>query len=656
MLRLALPLLLCLVGTDPAWAQTPATPQPPGIERDSTDGTETIRITGPVRIGSDGRITVGAGSGTQGYALAATLLANGQVDEATALLEDLHADAPTDRAVWLKLKEAYETGRRFDDLVRLIDQRIERDGRMVLLVAQRGTALHRADRGDEARRAWAEAVDLAPDDAQTYRVVANEIGALRLFEEAAAVLDRGRQRLGDAISPLEMAHLYGLALDYERAVDLYLDALADNPDLRSSVQARLTRLVEGQGAPEAFATAFQRAIALDPLNRPVRELQAWLALERGDYDEALDAIRALDRLEQEQGQTLLLFARQAAAAGAPEAAARALDEILDRHADGPAAPTARLDRARLWDARAREAHERVDLGPTPAADSARAAYGTFLDQNPASEARAATSLALADLLRDVYRDYEASEDRLRDAANGRDVGVASRARLMLGEVALRRGDLDAARQRFQDVDETVRIGPLAEQARYELALIDFYEGFMYSALARAEALDENTAADAANDAIALRVTLNDALDPNTLPGPDVDLTTDPLHVYGRAALRYRRGLTREALATLDSLDADLPFSHALNDESLYLRGNILLDAAQPEEGIATLDRLIEQFPASFFVDRALRLQAQTFEAELDDPAAAAERYDRLLEGFPGSPLAPQARQELRRLRSSLQSS
>ena len=61
--------------------------------------------------------------------------------------------------------------------------------------------------------------------------------------------------------------------------------------------------------------------------------------------------------------------------------------------------------------------------------------------------------------------------------------------------------------------------------------------------------------------------------------------------------------------------------------------------------------LIGSYPTSHFVDRALRLQAQTFERDLDDPAAAAERYDQLLERFPGSPLAAQARAELRRLRA-----
>ena len=637
------PLLALLAALAPAAAQ-PGTARPAGGDPAAGDSVRAqVAPAGPL----------GEPPGAA-YALATTLLASGRTDEATALLEDLHRADPTSLPVWLKLKEAYVAARRHDDLLAHVDARIAREGPSVALLAERGTALHRAGRPDAAADAWADAVAVAPDAPQTYRDVANEVGALRLFAEAAAVLERGRQRLDDDGAFLfERAHLHGLAADYARSVDLYLRLLARDADYLPAVRARLTQMLSNEGAAPVFAAALDRATALDPLDRSLRELQAWLALERRDYDAALDAVRALDRLARERGETLVVFAEQAAAAGALDVARRALDEVLDRHADGPAALHARLAAARLAGHQSRAAREQAP-GPTPHADAARAAYLAFLDRHGAAEPAPAAALALAELLRDVYRDYDGAEARLAEAASGRDAGVAARARLGLGETALQRGDLDAARRRFADVDETVRIGPLAEQARYELALLDFYEGFMFSALARAEALDENTAAEAANDAIALRVTLNEALDPTAVPGPDVDLTGDPLHVYARAALRQRRGLWAEALATLDSLDASFDGrAHALADESLYLRALVLDEAGEAAEAVATLDRLIERFPLSFVLDRALRLQARAFERALGDPAAAAERWDRLLRDAPGSPLAPEARAELRRLRSSV---
>ena len=602
----------------------------------------------PMRVD---QIPAEASSPARAFTLASTLLQNGRVDEATAMLEDLYRDRPDALAVWLKLQEAYTAARRYDDVVRLADDRLAREGASAEVLAERGVALSRAGRPDQAAASWQDAVAVAPGDEQTYRTVANAISTLRLFGEAAAVLDQGRQRLGDdGLFLMERGYLYGLALDYQAAVDLYLGLLAESPEYRPSVQARLTRMLSGQGAAEIFAAAIDRAAALDPLSRSLRELQSWLALERGDYDAALDAVRALDRLERERGESLLAFAVRAESARAPQAAARALDEVLERHPDGPAAPAALVMRASLWEAASRAGRERADLGPTPNADAARDGYRAFLGAHPADDQAPAAALALADLLRDVYRDFDGSEENLRRAAQGRNAGVAAQARLALGDVAVRRGDLDAARARFADVDETVRIGPLAEQARYELALVDFYEGLMFSALARAEALDENTAADAANDAIALRVTLNEVLDPEA--APEEDPSQSALSVYARAALAHRQQDTALALATLDSLDAAVSATHALADQSLYLRASALAAAGQAAQAVAVLDQLEAEHADSYFLDRAYRLQAQAYERDLGDRAAAAERYDRLLDRFPGSPLAPEARAELRRLRTT----
>ena len=371
-----------LAGPAPAAAQEPVRPADlePRFSIDSTEGRRYERMRDSVRAATRrlGPGLAGAGSAEQTYALATTLLANGRTDEATALLEDLYQQRPA-LGVWLKLKEAYVAGRQFEALVALVDRRIASDGRTPDLLAERGTALYRAGRTAEAEAAWAEAVAAAPDAEVTYRMVADQMATLRLFAQAAAVLDGGRQRLGDdRLFLLDRARLAGLALDYRAAVDLYLQLLAVSPEYQPAVQSLLARLLPGQDAPEIFAQAIERASALDPLDRGLRELQAWLALERGDYDAALDAVRALDRLERERGESLLAFAVQAQAADAPDAAGRALDEVLERHGDGPAAPPARLMRAQLHEQAARDARE----ARRPRPDAPRRRRPRRLHRNP----------------------------------------------------------------------------------------------------------------------------------------------------------------------------------------------------------------------------------------------------------------------------------
>ena len=633
-MRRLLLLLLCVGGTS-ALAQTPQ-PAP-----DSARQIE--NPVPPKRTAFSQRRAVETAPQRTTFLLAQRLLQNGQTDEAIGILEDLLDLDPSAAPVAIKLAEAYVTARRWEDALALYDAREQISGPTVLLLAERGAVLHRSGQADVARQTWYRALELAPNNEQTYRTVSNVIGELRLYTIAAEILEAGRVALGqeDAFL-LERANLYGLDLQYAKAIDLYLALLAQNAEYAAGVRARLVRLLDGEGAADAFATAIRQAQTRDPLNRAYRELAAWLAMERKDYNAALDAFRAIDRLEKEQGESLIAFAEAAFADDAIDPASRALDEILERHSGSATAPRALLLRGRIARDLALRNNERADRGPTPHANAALATLGTFLEDYPNAPQRAQAQLMLAEVQQDVMRDFDSAEALLTEAAQSTRSEVFGKARLGLGEVAIRRGDINTARDRFQEVEDEIRIGPIAEQARYELARLDFYEGYVYSALARAEAIDENTAADVTNDAIALRVTLDENAGPDTL--------NTPLLAFGRAALLSRRGLADSTLAALAQLEAEYPM-HSLTDEILYLRAQTYRDLGRPGEAAAALDRLAERVPLSFYRDRALMLLAEIAEEDLNDPAAAAAHYDRLLELFPGSLFAPDARANLRRLRA-----
>lgn len=613
----------------PAYAQNPPPrpPEPPKMELPDEPG-RSIRET---------------------LDLARRMTEAGQTSQAVNLLEDLYAENPGSLPVWSRLLAAYEADRQFDDALRLVDARIAELGPSVHLLAQRGVALYKAGQPEQAQAAWDEAVAFSPDQEQTYRTVSNSIGGLRLFNEAAAVLDLGRQRLGrEDLFQLELANLYGLGGEYEEAARFYLLVLADAPDNVGTIQSRLARLAESGGALDGFDAAIREAVERDPFNAAFREMEAWIALERQEFGRALDATRAADRLVGRDGAAVYRFAEAALAARALDEADQALDVILERYADGPLVPPALLYRARIAEARAREAGESTASGePTPLFDRARDAYAQFAADYPGHPDATESLRRLADLYLDVYRQPDEAETTLdRLIASTYDPRTVGQAQLDLGVVALQRGDLFEARDRFQSVEDRIRIGPQAEQARYELAMIDFYEGFLFSALARAEAMDDNTAADVANDAVSLRLTLDENAGP--------DSTNRALRQYGRAALLHRRGLHEAAMTTLDSLDADDP-QHPLADEVLILRANAQRDLGRYEEALATLARIPAEHPRSYFLDRALFQTAEIHQNHLGDPAAALEAYGRLLDLYPGSLLAPRARERLRALRDATRS-
>ena len=578
------------------------------------------------------------------FRFATNALRNGNTGEAIRVLEELLGEGPGDAAVAARLTDAYVAAGRVDDAVALVTQV---DGETVSAYVRRGKILATAGRMDEARTEWERTVAVQPGVPMTYRLVADAMGEARLFEDAVDILERGRTALGqDDLFRLERANLYGYAGDFARAGLLYAAIVTEEPGALRGVQGRLRVFLTGEEAPEQFREAFDAAIAEAPLNTALREQAAWLASERDDYDAAIDLLRAVDRLESGDGQKLIDLARTARAAGDLDAAGRALDDVLDRHADTPAGRTALLERAQIALRRSADGAERAGL-PTPHGDAARRTLTDYLAGPPTDpDAFTQAALDLGTLERDLYRRFGTADSLFFLASRSRDAAVSGRALLARAEVAVGRGDLYEARDRYTEVEDQLRIGPLAEQARYELAWLDVYEGFPLSALARVEALDNNTAADVTNDAIALGVTLRETLD-----GAPLDTMHTHLDAYGQAALAHRRGLYRDALALLDSLDAVDPV-HVLGDEQLFLRAQTLRALGEPDAAVESLQDLARRFRSSFFLDRALVLTAAMQERDLFDAAAARETWDRLLERHPGSLFAPEARQNLARLRPS----
>ncbi len=585
---------------------------------------------------------------TRKFTLAETYLRAGQYDRAIALLEDLHTDAPSTFVFYDKLKQAYIAVKRYDDAIQLIDTRLKSEPTPAL-VAEKGGLYYQNGGETRAFALFDEALDMDPHQAYTYQSVFYVLSTLRLYDRAIAVLEKGRQNLkDDQLFQTDLAYLYGIVGDHARSMVEYIGILEVNPDQLGFVKRRFSRFSE---QPEAVANSLpviERAIRREPLNRSFRELAAWLYMEAGMMGKALDANRAIDRLEKEEGRILLQFARQATQANAFDEALAAYEEVLSRYPDAPTAASSQFALARLYVRHAEHQREkafddRENRIPAPLYDAALSAYQTFIQTYPNDPRVPEAIWRMGQLNMFIYNDLGAAEAFLADVLNqypGSD--NAPFARFDLGMLALLRDDLVQARLTLGQLEDDLRTGELAERARFEIARIDFYEGNFESAKNLVSALDENTATDIANDAIELKVLLQENKGPDSL--------NTPLWLYARAERLDRQRRHEDALALLDSLVTTYP-QHKLLDEASFQRGLLLRTLGRYPDALHALTALMTALPESYLADRSLFTIGEIQETDLQDPSAALETYTRLLTVYPGSLLAPEVRTRIRRLRN-----
>ena len=501
---------------------------------------------------------------------------------------------------------------------------------------------------DQALSIWEEAVQTAPTDPNTYRIVYQSLLTVRRFGQAASLLALGREQVGDpALFRIDLAYLYSITGRHEEAMEEYLSLLIENDQHLGFVRSRLSRFLEEGDALQASIAVVERAVRNNPLYRPHRELLGWLYVEARDYANAFDEHRAIDRLEGEDGRVLFQFAQTAADASAYEAASEAYREVLERNPDAPSAPQALAALGDMQERWGQEAGERAfDVDgkriPAPRHDEALATYHAFLEQYPYHDLHPQILQRIGHLQQNVFLDLESAEATYQQALTlFPNTPSADEAAFDLARVALMRGRLDEAQLRFSRLVEQGETGELAEQARFEQAKIHVYKGELDVAQSLASVIDTHTSNDISNDAIELKLLLMENRGPDSLD--------TPLRRYAGILLAREQHRPEAALDSLVAFLAQYP-SHALVDEARFLQAGILRSMGRSQHAYQAFAELPLLHPRSPVADRALYEAADILELELDDVEGAVDTLQRLLVEYPGSLLGNKARERIRRLR------
>lgn len=425
---------------------------------------------------------------TARFQLADSYLRSGQFDRAIPILQDLYREDPTSHVFFVKLKQGFENTKRYEEAIALVDVRIAQDGPTPVLLAEKGRFYFLDDLEDRALTTWNEAVDADPLRTGTYLVVYNAMVQSRLYTEAISLLVSGRVRIDNkTLFRKELGRLYSLTSQPELAMKEYLGLIEGDPRQLGVVKSRVAQFSGRPSLATKSIEIVEEAVREAPLNRQFRELLAWFYLEAEMYSEALDVNRAIDRMENEEGRVLFGFASRAASAAEYQVALDAYDEILERYPDAVIAPEALRGKGEVFETWASKTLLSGGRGSTANANrryrQAAGSFKDFLSQYPGNGNYPYVMLRLANIEADVFDEPDSARVRLTSIID-RHAGhpAADNASFQIGRMHLLADEVDDAFLAFSRLEQNLRIGELAEDARFELALIHFYRGDFESTL------------------------------------------------------------------------------------------------------------------------------------------------------------------------------
>src|SRR5438552_7391529 len=383
-------------------------------------------------------------------------------DAANVYLTTLRSD-PANLAALLGLERVFPSLGRLAELLPLVRRAEGTDTVNLLLRALELRVYAGLDQSDSVRAAAERWIARAPGDESPWREWAVALEDQRLFDEARAVLQRGRRALGKPTAlAFELADLAQRSGDWESAATEWGTLVAMNSAQAPNAIAQLS------DAPEDQHEKMIRVLTGAGAAAATRRLGAELLLGWGDATRAWAVFAPTVTQSQDAVLALRRFADRAATVPGPEAK-RVRGLALSRYADlvpGALAAQARAAAARaLLDAGdragARGALERLAADPSAPADAQALAKATLVEiliGEGQLDSAAATLAAAGDRLSGEDREslrYELVRARLARGELERAEQVLAAdssvdALALKGWVALYRGDLERAAELFRD--------------------------------------------------------------------------------------------------------------------------------------------------------------------------------------------------------------
>lgn len=581
------------------------------------------------------------------FRLAQTYEQAGNVENALRFYNDLYTFRPANTAYFDGVRRCLTALKRYDEAIALITKRIEAGPREPSLLVQRGSAWYR--KGDEAkaRDDWDAAIAAAPRNPQIYMAVADEAVDNRLYRLATETLLKGREATGTpTLFVFELARAYTMDMRFDEAMDEYLRYLIAEPGAQWQVQQHIMQFGEIPQALESALRVTVRAAARNENNLAVQQLLAWLYMERKDYVGAAGVYRTIDRLRRSNGQELAMFAQRAYTDNQFLVARDVYRDLFEKYSESNLAPECEFHIARCTEALAEQALVPDALEPVKnrnentferALTLYRAVAQKYAQHPVGFESRYRIGWILFTRQHDAAAALEILREvaPLRRSAQGR-----LDADILIGDVLLAQGNVDEALAQYQQI--LARPGANGRERgeiAFKIAEIHYFQGDFETALAELEPLGENTAADIANDALALTSFIARYSAP----------TDVPLRAYAAAQLLVRRNRLDEAVAALRSLlgayDA-MPVA----EQAYITLGETLRDAGRPTEAVAVWEEFLAKMPESADRDVAMFGLGAIYETLPGQRTKAIDMYQRLLGELPASLYAARARERILILR------
>jgi tetratricopeptide (TPR) repeat protein len=572
--------------------------------------------------------------------LAEQYFQNGELEKAAVLYEKLYANNTGDYYFERYLACLMDLNR-FDEAEKIITKQIKKEPSKPTLYVQLGKLYERQNKETAASEQYKKAIDKLPSDRYVVDNLASTFNAMARYDLALATYEQGGKLLRNKnLFAFNLADLYRRKDNVPMMVESYLNAIKENPGYLPSVQSMLMRNASGAEEQTELQSQLYARIQDEPKVLVYPELLSWLFLQKKDYKNAFRQLKAVDRMNNEDGNRVFGLANIAAEDHDYDAAIEGFGYIVNDK--GRQSPLFIVSKQNLLSCKRKKLTEGYTFTKEELTQIEKE-YESFLDEVGRNARTANIISELAELEAFYLQNLDKAVNLLEEVVDFPMVEreVQSRAKLSLGDFYLIRGERWDATLLYSQVDKLYKDDVLGHEARFKNAKLSYYFGDFDWAKAQFDVLKASTSKLISNDAIDMSVFIID----NT----GLDSNTTAMEMYAQAELLVFQNKYNDAFEKLDSILMLFP-EHSLDDDVLYLKAQIFKKQRDYPKAIVLFEKIVEKYKEEIRADNALFEMAEIYETRLNDKEKAKTYYEKLFTDFSDSTLAVEARKRFRILR------
>ncbi len=501
--------------------------------------------------------------------------------------------------------------------------------------------LIRAEKGEEkVNQYYASLINGFSNDKLVARRAAQYYLQLGQREQAVNLLLTARDKSGEAsLFALDLANMYRYMNKKQEMVEEYITfANVNVGNLRYVKNALQVTLNKPEDIENLEIYLFLK-IQEEPENKVYVELLIWANIQTKNFNSAFIQARALDRRLAQGGKPLMDIGKMALSNKDFKTADKIFNYLVYTYAGTNLSVQAELFQIKTKEEEVKKMFPVVQESIVHLAEM----YKKFINQYPTNPLAYKANLQLA-LVQGYYLNKkEQAIYTLQQLIKNPRVNsqLKSEAKLTLADIYLLNEEPWESILLYAQVDKTMKETPIGYSAKFKRAKLAYYQGEFELAQAILDILKLATSREIANDALDLSIFIKE----NTL----FDSTHLAIKTYASLELLLYQHKNVEVLANIDTVIAYFK-GQSLEDNFLMLKATELKKGGKFLEAANTYNQIVKNFSYEVLADKALFLQANVYEKQLENPEKAKQLYVQLLKDYPGSVYVAESRKRFRTLR------